>query len=350
MSRSTLDSGVELDALLIEAFYAYRQGLHRQPLTHSPMPPRDFDALTFLGTIGWVAPESRLRLRNLNIACSEGLTAARQGRLDEALRQYARAGGYLDRLEDDTRLAWLLGVSTYQSGVAYLDFRRGCARQACERLDCAMDADLELEQAGLPVMQMHRIQQGHNLARMNFRLGYREIAVRLAGVLLAYMERQTRELPYHHDWLARGLQAVPRNLLRAMIHQIIGETAGHIATGDASVEEWSVLIETSHLCRDPETAIFPQVQYALRAQSDRLKNNSEGYLRNLERFFRIGIHHCHLLWYAVMIELVGFCCEVDTRHARQIGDVILRDSAKWKSLPPFLRNYFDLRASQRNVA
>lgn len=350
MSRSTLDYGSELDALLVEAFHAYRQGLHRQPQPHSPMPPRDFDALMFLGTIGWVPPESRLQLRSLNSACSKGLTAARQGRLDEALRHYEHAWERLERLEDATRLAWLLGVSTYQAGVAYLDFRRGCIQHACERLDRAMDADLELEQAGLPVMQMHRIQQGHNLARMDFRMQRCEPAVRLTGVLLAYLEHQVYELPYHRDWRPRELQAVPRSLLRSMIHQILGETAGYIVTGDATSEEWRLLIETSRLCRNPETAIFPQAQYALWAQSDRLGNNSEGYLRNLKRFFRSGIRHCHLLWYAAMIELVGFCREMDTRHSRRVRDAILRDSSKWKNLPYSLRSYLDHSEMQRNVA
>ena len=77
------------------------------------------------------------------------------------------ASKHLDCL-NDTRVAWLLGVSTYQAGLAYLDFRRDCVRAACERLEYAMDAEFELEQAGLPVMQMHRIQQGHNLTRMDF--------------------------------------------------------------------------------------------------------------------------------------------------------------------------------------
>lgn len=350
MNRSTLSSRSGLDILLIEAFYAYRQGLRRKSQVYSLIPHRNFDALTFLGTLGWVPLEGRLLLRNITIACSRGLTAARQDYLDEALCHYEKAKEHLDHLEDDARLAWLLGVSTYQAGVAYLDFRRGCAEHACERLNLAMDADLELERAGLTVMQMHRIQQGHNLARMDLRLGRREAAVKLAGMLLAYMECKRNELPYHRDWQSRSLQAVPRSLLKDMIHQIIGETAGYIVTSDTSVEEWNLLIEASSLYRDPEAAIFPQVQYALRAQFDRLVNNPEGYLRNLERFFCFGIRHCYLLWYAVMAELVGFCREVDTPHSRQVRDWILRDSAKWKSLPPFLRDCLDGSAAQSNVA
>jgi hypothetical protein len=78
-----------------------------------------------------------------------------------------------------------------------------------------MDSDLELEQAGLPVIQMNHIQQGHNLVRMELRLGRREPALELAAALLAYMERQTVELPYFHAWKPSGLRAVPRDLLEA---------------------------------------------------------------------------------------------------------------------------------------
>lgn len=350
MSYPALGTSSGLDVLLVRAFHAYRQGLHRQPQLLPVIPPRDFEALKFLGTIGWIPLKDRLELRNLYRICDEGLGAAREGRLEYALDRYEKAREPLKRLEHGTRRAWFLGDSKYQAGVAYLEFQHGRAEQARERLDRAMDADLELERAGLPVMQMHRIQQGHNLARMDFRMGHRESAVRLAGVLLAYMERQTHELPYHHDWLSRGLQAVPRSLLQAMIYQILGETTAYIVTGNAPAEEWSVLIKASRLYQDAEAAVFPQVQYALRAHYDRLVNNPEGYLRNLECFFRVGIRHCHLLWYAVMVELVRFCREVDTCRSRQVREVILRNSAQWKGLPPFLRNGLDSPVAQRTVA
>jgi tetratricopeptide (TPR) repeat protein len=350
MSRSPLGPGSELDVLLLETFHAYRRGLLRQPLPHSSMPPRDFDALMFLGTIGWIPLADRLQLRGLGHDCGQGLTAARQGRFDESIRHYKQAREHLDRLQDGTRPAWLLGVSTYRSGVAYLDFRRGFAQQAREHLDRAMDADLELEQMGLPVMQMNRIQQGHNLARMEFRLRGRRSAIALAAALLAYLEGQIKDLPYHRDWGPKGLRAVPRGVLEAMIHQILGETAGCIVTGEAPPEEWSVLIETSRLRGDPETAVSPQAQYALRAQRNLLMNDPEGYLRDLERFFRFGIGYCHRLWYAVMVEWVDFCREADTHRSRQVRDVILRDSAKWKGLPSFLRDRLGHPAARRGVA
>lgn len=350
MSPSPIGLESELDTLLLAAFHAYRRGLLRQPQTPSPMPPRDFDALLFLGTIGWVPPESRRQLRDLDQACGKGLTAARQGLLPESAGHYQRAEEHLGRLREGPRPAWLLGFATYQSGVAYLDFRRGSLRQARERLDLSMDSALELERSGLPVMQMNRIQQGHNLSRIEMRLGRRDSAIALAAALLAYLEGQIDDLPYHRDWWPKGLQAVPRSVQETMIHQILGETAGYIVTGEAPSKEWSALIEISRLRKEAGTAVSPQAQYALRAQSNRLMGDAEGYLRELERFFRLGIRHCHRLWYALMVELVDFCREVDTRRSRQVRDVILRDSARWKNLPLFLRDRLDRPAVRRSVA
>jgi hypothetical protein len=350
MSPSPIGLESELDTLLLAVFHAYRGGLLRQHQPPSPMPPRDFDALLFLGTIGWVPPESRRQLRELDQACGEGLAAARQGLLAESAGHYQRAGEHLDRLREGPRPPWLLGFATYQSGVAYLDFRRGSPRQARERLDLAMDSALKLERSGLPVMQMNRIQQGHNLSRIEMRLGRRDSAIELAAALLAYMEGQIDDLPYHRNWWPKGLQAVPRSVQETMIHQILGETAGCIVTGEAPSEEWSVLIETSRLRGDPETAVSPQAQYALRAQRNRLRNDPEGYLRDLERFFNFGIRHCHRLWYAVLVEWVDFCREVDTRCALQVRDAILRDAAKWKGLPLSLRDRLDPPAARRGAA
>ncbi len=338
MSRAAGAAGPALDALLASAFLAYREGLRRQPQAAAAMPRRNYERLTFLGSLGRVPPADRLRLRRLHGACGEGLEAARLGRLDQARAWYEAARGQLDRLADGAPAARLLGTSTYCSGVAYLEFRRGADGPATECLEQALDADLALERMDLPVMQMHRIQVGHNLVRVDLRFGRRDRAVELAGLLLAYLERRVAELPYHRAWRARGLRAVPRSLQQGMIHQIVGETAGFIVTGEAPEAEWRRLLAASRLHADPEAALFPPVQHALGAQRDRLAGDGEGYLQSLERFFRGGIRGSHRLWYPLLIELADFCAEVDTETAREVRGLLLRDSAKWKALPPALRD------------
>jgi hypothetical protein len=301
------------------------------------MPPRDFDAIKFLGTLGWLPTKERLALRHLHIACSQGLAAARQRRLTEAAAHYAQAEAQLGGLEAGTRLAWLLGVSTYEAGVAYLHFQYDSGERAVAGLERSMDADLELEGLGLPIMLLHRIQQGHNLARMDFRSRRRDGALGLTGLLLGYMERHIDGLPYHLDWPRDPSRAVPRELLQQMMQQILGEAAGFILTGDDPVAEWRKLLAGSRLSREPARALFPQLQYALSAQANSLAEDSEGYLWDLERFFRLGIRGCPSLWYMLLVELVSFCRRLDTVRSRQVESLILHDSPKWSGFPSFLR-------------
>src|SRR5690242_14615962 len=115
MSRPGTDASLALDRLLVGAFYAYRQGLSRQPSAQLPMPPRDFDTLKFLGTLGSVPLRDRLELHRLHIACSKGLAAGRQRRLDDATAHYWQAEMHLGFLQGSTRFAWLLGDSTYRA-------------------------------------------------------------------------------------------------------------------------------------------------------------------------------------------------------------------------------------------
>ncbi|HEV2851660.1 MAG TPA: hypothetical protein VHC97_02540 [Thermoanaerobaculia bacterium] len=324
-----------LDVLLKEAFHSYRQGLLRLPTFSFPF--RNLSTILFLNSLERIALKERVELHRLSSACKEGLDAARQGQLEAASCHFERAQVHLDAMAKGGRLAWLLGVSTYQAGIAYLDFKNGFPEESRRRLDWAMDANLELELSGLLFMQVRRIQQGHNLARMDFLLSRRSIAIELAGDLVAYMEGRIHKLNYHCDWRPKFLQKVPKDSLRFLIREVVGETAGRIVTGGSSEEEWRILIGASRLCQSPDATIFPQAQYALLAQSKRLSDKPEDYLYNLNRFFGIGIRHCHLLWYAIMVEFVNFCGEMDTDYSRQIQEVIKRDSLKWKEFPLFFR-------------
>lgn len=340
MSAARRDGGSTTDTLLLAAFNAYRQGLCRQPQPVLPLPLRDFNALRFHGTLGWVPLAERLDLRAVFASSNEAVSAAHQGRLDTALHHCERATAQLDALRQRTRLAWLQGVSGFQPAAAYVDYRLGDWESAAGRLGCAMDASLELEEAGLPVMQMHRIQQGHNLLRMDLRRGQRADAVRLAGLLAAYLEQRLDGLPFHRGWRPRSLRAVPRSLLRLMIHQVVSETCVAIVTGKTPAREWRILIDASRLHGDPSLAVHPQVQHALRLQAARSQNDPEAYLRGLDRLFCLGIRDCHQLWYAVLADLVEFLSELETRGSQRVRDLILRDSSHWKGVPRQLRGHF----------
>jgi hypothetical protein len=331
-------TGSSLDSLLREAFNSYRQGLLRPPPPPSFPSRRDISALLFLNNIDHVPLVDRIELHRLLISCQEGLAAARQGQLETASNHFQQAQLHLEILEESTRIARLLGASTYQSAVAYLDFKNDSYEKSRTRLEWAMNADLELELSGLSVLQIRRVQHGHNLARMDFHLKRRSAAIQLVGELVAYMEGQIDRLGYHSDWRPESLRTVPQNIVRAMIHEVVSETVGRIVTGSAPEKEWRILIEAACLCKDPDSAISPQAQYVLLAQSGRHVNAPTEYLLAMNRLFRIGIRRCNLLWYAVLVDLADFCVEMNTHYSRQIRDVLERDSSKWKGMPSFLRD------------
>lgn len=322
-----------LDVLLKEAFHSYRRGL--LGLSTFSFPLRNLSTILFLNCLEQMVLKDRAELHRISSACQEGLAAARQDQLEAAACHFQRARVHLDAMDQSGRLAWLLGISTYHAGIAYLDFKNGFLEQSRRHLDWAMDANLEMELSGLLFMQVRRIQQGHNLARMDFLMSRRSIAIELAGDLVAYMEGQIDRLGYHCDWRPGSLQKVPKDTMRFLMREVVGETAGRIITGGSLPEEWRRLIDAARLCQNPDTAIFPQAQYALLAQSKRLSDNPEDYLRKINRFFEFGIRHCHLLWYAVMVEFIHFCEELDTEISRKIQEVIKRDSLKWRKFPLF---------------
>jgi tetratricopeptide (TPR) repeat protein len=330
-----------LDTLLVQCFQSYRNGLRRQAQSCPTAPSQNVDLIKLLCIIDRIPLKERLYLRHINTVCKKGLVAARRGYLDEARAHYQQTKEYFHHLEGGSRLARLFAVSTYEAGMAYFDFRLGHIEQARERLDHAMDADLELEQSDLPMMQMHRIQQGHNLARMARQMGQRQMALELTGLLLAYMGKKIETLPYHREWRPKSLRLLPRGLLRPMIYQLAGDAASLIVTGDAPAEEWHILIEASRLCGEQELVILPQVRYSLQAQRDRLAGLPESYLMNLGRFFGFGIRYCHLLWYSIMLGFLDFCREINTNISRRVGEAIVRDSAKWKGLSLPLRLRFN---------
>jgi len=333
-----MTKAASLDSLLKEAFQSYRQRLLR-PYIPS-LPPRNLSRLLFLNFIEIISLQERALLNRVSSSCQKGLTATRQGELGIASDHFLNARAHLESMDGGGRIAWLLGVSTYQPGIAYLELKNGLHEKSRERLDWAMNADLELELSGLLFMQVRRIQHGHNIARIEFSLGKRFVAIELVGEIIAYTEGKINKLNYHHDWRPKSLQEVPRETLWLLMREIVGETAGRIVAGSSPEEEWSTLIETARLIQRSDTKSFPQVHYALTAQSKRLSNEPEHYLRNLISFFQTDIRYCHLLWQALMLDFAKFCKYQDTSDSQRILEIVKRDSAKWKGTPPILRDFF----------
>lgn len=135
---------------LAAVFQSYRSGTVRQSEPELPFPRRDFDALRQMATLDSVPVRERLPLRHFHTLCGRGLIAARRGELADSGDAFREAEKQLPFLETLATEAWLLAISTYEAGLAYLDFRLGDPQGAEQRLNRAMDADLRLELRGFP--------------------------------------------------------------------------------------------------------------------------------------------------------------------------------------------------------
>jgi hypothetical protein len=323
-----------LDLQLKVTFDSYRRGLTQPRAPSLPYP--NLSRLLFLETLDRLILKERADLHRLASATNEGLAAARQDQLEIASHHFARAQVHLEAMSKGRRLPWLLGVSTLQPGIAYLNLKMGLPEESRRYLNGAMEADLELERYGLSLMQVRRIQQGHNLVRIDFLMRRRSTAIELAGDLVAYTEGRIDKLPYHRNWRPKDLRNIPSETLRFLIREIIGDAAGRVVTGGSLEEEWRILIFATRLNQNSANTICPQAHHALLAQARLLSGEPENYLLNINHFFEVGIRHCHSLWYAAMVEFCRFCSELDTELSRKIHEVVKRDSLKIKRFPLFL--------------
>lgn len=325
---------------VVRAFNSYRRGLARRPADAGCLPARDFAMLYLSGSIGTVPVRERRLLRELKSYCFAGLELARQGRVEPAEELYERARPVLARLREGSEVNHLLGISAYQSSIAYWFSKRGEWRAAEERLLLAMDADCELEQLGFPVMQLHRVQQGHNLVRLRLYRRRRPDAVELAAHLYNYVEGRETALPYHRDWRPETIRAVPDDLARSILLSLLSELASFLCTGSDREEEWALFFRHARLGGEAPAALFPQARDYLLARRALGAADDEAYLGELDRFFRGGIRDCPGLWYAALVDFRDWCSEKPWDVARKVRALLTGDAAKWRGVPPHLAALF----------
>ena len=81
-----------------------------------------------------------------------------------------------------------------------------------------------------------------------------------------------------------------------------------------------------------------QVKEALRESDD------PSYFCLLGEFLRDGRGDISPIWYSSVIDFLRFCDQADSRPALQIRAWMVRDAAKWPSLPPALQGCVQLHA------
>lgn len=326
-------------------FSAYRQGIvHRGAMADmapvsggqisSPRRRLDFDRLASCACLGLSSPQERLTSRGAGLAARRGFLAARDGELEFARESFAAAWQLWGELKESFCRTRLVGI--IEGYEAYLEYRLSDRCQARRRLENALDSALLLEiRYGLTLFELHRMQLGHNLARVDWRFGFHKEAFVLAGALVGYLQGRRRNLPFHRDWRADRMRSCPAYLRQAMVVQIAGEAIHHLVSRPETAY-WETFLDEAAIDDDESGGRFfadPRLWRWLRARRARLEGDHRRYLETLEEILPTGPRGLGTLYHAILVDFAELCSAEASIAARKVVGFLVRDAAKWKGFP-----------------
>ena len=321
-------------------FKKYREGLLKIDLAKSGSRQLDFQSLLFQTIDTRLSFAERLSLRSICESSAQVLSTTRADLFGKASIFLRNGQAEIKRIEGCAE-CWLLGTSILESASAYMEFRQGRFEEARRRTLVSMDADLALEQEhAYGLLEMHRIQSVNNLMRIALREGDAERALALAGRIVAYLDGRAAGLPVHHSWLSKTLYEVPKVLRRAMMAQVANEAVLALHALPNSNKNWQHFYEplegqdTITKCSSPH----PRILQWVHAKDAFARERWDLYLDQISLFLPGGREDIAPIWYSCVIDFLEFCRLIDTHLSRYVRSAILRDSAKWPSVPVALRS------------
>lgn len=225
---------------------------------------------------------------------------------------------------------------------AYFEHKAGDNHIARRTAYRSLDADLSLEQGfDLSMYQIHRIQLGRNLARLCWKEGRAARAFSLCGSMIGFLEGSSSSPPYHHSWRPRALLGVPRLLLKGMIVQISVEALASLAFY-GSAASWRHFLAGVHLpSTRQEVRHIPAGPWLWwRAKRAQLAGDLYEYLDRLTEILPDGPSKLGTFFYLMLADLINVCIHTGSPTASRIREVLLKDSHKWRGVPPLLSERF----------
>jgi hypothetical protein len=235
-------------------------------------------------------------------------------------------------------------VQSFQEAVqAYLDYKRGDFASAQSRIFRAMEIDGTLIcEYGYDILELHRIQLGHNMMRVMVRCGDYRQAAQLCADLLAYLEGEPDSWPFPSFGRGAHPLSLPEHLCAAMFTQISGELAlmlAHLGTTEVAdvfepMENHAASKATEHC------AHHPRVHHWLHAKRLWIRAEHRAYLEQIAGWLRDGPGEMPLLWRAAAADLYLLGQGFVTQGGPALVEQIATDARAWTQVPPQLRALF----------
>lgn len=211
--------------LLPLALESYRAGAQLPPQKSAAASGVGFDLLLDEALSNRLPVGEQLLVRFVSAVRSRGITEARNDHLIEA--QQALNEGRRVLASDLLSAEGKLIVETFHEAVeAYVEFKRNKLSLARTRVRKALAIDSRLiTEYGYQILDLHRVQLGHNLMRLDVYSGNLEAAAELCASLIAYLEGRVEQWPLPEFKIEADPSQLPPALLSAMLIQILGELA-----------------------------------------------------------------------------------------------------------------------------
>jgi hypothetical protein len=283
--------------------------------------------------------KEQLLMRRCEQARRQGLLAARRGHIATAdqLLGESRAILHSEKLSVESSLI----CKSFQAATeAYLDYRRGAFDQARARVHEALAIDVVLEEEyGYKILHLHRVQLVHNLMRIDARCARFEDAIDLGCRLLSYLEGSSEILPVPGSWDSAKIASLPPEIVAAMFAQVTSEIALVLAGKDRRVARDLFLVAIRHaqLEATGNCHHYPRPHAWFQIKQSFVDNNVDIFLDRASQFLADGRGDTPLLWYAIAVDLVVWCDDLDLPEAELVKLEIARDAITWEYLPPTLR-------------
>ncbi len=214
-----------------------------------------------------------------------------------------------------------------EQGEAFLDCRYGNFKQARRRTLNSLAIGQVLEdQYGRDKFILHRIQQVHNLARIEAYDCQPKKAIRLTLEILSYLDGKLDILSVPGEWGHERIARQPSSNVAGMFVQVAGEIALIMAgldsqrAGELFIQDADELLTTNY-----QQSRYPHAYSWLLVKQAFSRNDIDDFLTRAADFIAKRYEGMELLWYGTVVDLITLCHELDTPEAAELKYTITRD-------------------------